>query len=146
VWRNEPLHSQVNSYFGSWTPDGPPKLQRTIIRVKIHWIDEFLISLESSWNLDVWNGLSWPFGHFKHFKPHFNRRFADKVMGPQSCKSPNFGNLRTKCHLGVGPVAKHRIYYKGESGGFPQVQAMVSLMSPRSFVVRLNTKSVPTMH
>jgi len=34
-----------------------------------------------------------------------------------------FGSLRTKCHLDVGPVdvgpvARHRIYYKGESGGF----------------------------
>jgi hypothetical protein len=25
--------------------------------------------------------------------------------------------------LGVGPMAKHKIYYKGEGGGFPQVQA-----------------------
>jgi len=36
----------------------------------------------------------------------------------------------TKCHLGAGPVTRHRIYYKGEGGGFPQVQAMVSLVSP----------------
>jgi len=31
------------------------------------------------------------------------------------------GNPRTKCHLDAGPVAKHRIYYKGEGGGFPQL-------------------------
>jgi hypothetical protein len=31
------------------------------------------------------------------------------------------GSLGTKWHLGVGPVAKHREYYKGEGGGFPQV-------------------------
>jgi hypothetical protein len=30
-----------------------------------------------------------------------------------------FGSPKTKCHLGVGPMAKHRIYYKGEGGGFP---------------------------
>jgi hypothetical protein len=30
------------------------------------------------------------------------------------------GNLRTKWHLGVGPVAKHRVYYKGEGSGFPR--------------------------
>jgi len=26
-------------------------------------------------------------------------------------------------------MAKHRIYYKGEGGGFPQVQAVMSLVS-----------------
>jgi hypothetical protein len=44
-------------------------------------------------------------------------------MGSQSCKSPNFG---TKWHLGAGPVARHKVYYKGEGGGFPQVRAVVS--------------------
>jgi len=29
------------------------------------------------------------------------------------------GSPGTKCHLGVGPVAKHRVYYKGKGGGFP---------------------------
>jgi hypothetical protein len=32
-----------------------------------------------------------------------------------------FGSLRTKCHLDAGPVARHKVYYKGESGGLPQV-------------------------
>jgi hypothetical protein len=57
-------------------------------------------------------------------------------MGVQNGKSPNFGNFETptwesekKCHLGVSPVTKHRVYYKGEGGGFPQVRAMVSLVS-----------------
>ncbi len=45
-------------------------------------------------------------------------------MGFQSHGSPNLGNL------GAGPMAKHKEYYKGEGGGFPQVQAMVSLVSP----------------
>jgi hypothetical protein len=31
--------------------------------------------------------------------------------------------------LGVGPVARHRVYCKGEGGGFPQVWAMVNLVS-----------------
>jgi len=39
------------------------------------------------------------------------------------------GSPETKCHLDAGPVANHRIYYKGEGGGFPQVWAMVSLVS-----------------
>ncbi len=77
-------------------------------------------------------------------------------MGPQSCKSPNFGNFGTptwdlvsKCHLDVGLVERHRVYYKGEGGGFPQVRAvvsLVSLVSPSLPVVRLSTKSAPTMH
>jgi hypothetical protein len=57
-----------------------------------------------------------------------------------------FGSPRTKCHLDVAIVEKHKIYYKGEGGGFPQVGAMVSLVSPSSPVARPNTKSAPTMH
>jgi hypothetical protein len=58
--------------------------------------------------------------------------WAPKVMG-----IPTFGiwrlplgNLGTKWHMGAGPVARHRVYYKGEGGGFPQIWAMVSLVSP----------------
>jgi hypothetical protein len=40
------------------------------------------------------------------------------------------GNPRTKCHLDAALVERHKIYYKGEVGGFPQVQAVVSLVSP----------------
>jgi hypothetical protein len=35
-----------------------------------------------------------------------------------------------KSHLDVGPVESHRVYYKGKGGGFPQVQAVVSLVCP----------------
>jgi len=63
-------------------------------------------------------------------------------MGPQSRGSPNIG----KCHLDVGLVERHRVYYKGEGGGFPQVRAMVSLVSPNLPVTRPNNKSVSTMH
>jgi hypothetical protein len=48
IWENggiEPPHSQVNSHFGSWSHDGLPNLQRTIVGVKTHWIKKFLISL-----------------------------------------------------------------------------------------------------
>ncbi len=31
------------------------------------------------------------------------------------------GSLKTKWHLGVGPMVRHKRYYKGEGGGFPQV-------------------------
>jgi hypothetical protein len=57
-----------------------------------------------------------------------------------------FGSLRTKCHLDVGLVERHKVYYKGEGGGFPQVQVMVSLVSPRLPVARPSTKSAQTMY
>jgi len=40
------------------------------------------------------------------------------------------GVMREKSHLDVGYVASHRVYYKGEGGGFPQVWAVVSLVCP----------------
>jgi hypothetical protein len=43
-------------------------------------------------------------------------------------------------------MAKHREYYKGEGGGFPQVQAMVSLVSLFLPVAHLCTKNIPTTH
>jgi hypothetical protein len=56
------------------------------------------------------------------------------------------GSPGTKCHVGASPVAKHKVYYKGGGGGFPQVWAVVSFMNLRLLVVRPNTKSVPAMH
>jgi len=53
VWENEPPHSQVSSHFRNWSPNGLPNLQKAIVGVKIHWIENFLISLESSWNINV---------------------------------------------------------------------------------------------
>jgi hypothetical protein len=72
---------------------------------------------------------------------------APKVVGVPNLGISGFplGSLGTKCHLGGGPVARHRIYYKGE-GGFPQVRAVVSFVSLSLPVVHPNTKSVPTMH
>jgi len=35
-----------------------------------------------------------------------------------------------KNHLDIASVANHKVYYKGEGGGFPQVQAVVSLVCP----------------
>jgi len=40
-----------------------------------------------------------------------------------------FRSFKTKWHLGVGLVVRHIVYYKGEGGGFPQVRAVVSLLS-----------------
>ncbi len=56
------------------------------------------------------------------------------------------GDPGTKCHLDVGPVASHRMYYKGEGGGFPQVWAVVSLVNLSLLADRPNTKSALAMH
>ncbi len=58
--------------------------------------------------------------------------WAPKVAGVPTLRISRlpFGSLGTKCHLGVGFVTKHKVYYKGEGGGFPQVRAVVSLVSP----------------
>jgi len=45
-------------------------------------------------------------------------------MGPQ-----NRGSPETKSHLDVGIVERHKVYYKGEGGGFPQVRAVVSIVN-----------------
>jgi hypothetical protein len=58
----------------------------------------------------------------------------------------SLGSSETKWHLGVGFVAKHKVYYKGEGGGFPQVLAVVSLVNSCMPVVRPSTKSTQTMH
>jgi hypothetical protein len=83
------------------------------------------------------------------FGPHLNCRFAWKVMGLQSRENhsyENFGTLTWECHLDVDLVERHKIYYKGEGDGFPQVRAMVSLVSSSLLVARPNTKNAPTMH
>jgi hypothetical protein len=58
VWGSEHSHSQGNSHFGRGSPDGLPKLQRAGWRVKSQWIVALFIPLESSWNVNVWNGLA----------------------------------------------------------------------------------------
>jgi hypothetical protein len=56
------------------------------------------------------------------------------------------GSPETKCHLDVGLVERHIIYYKGEGGGFPQVRTMVSLVSSSLPVAHPCTKSASAMH
>ncbi len=64
-------------------------------------------------------------------------------MVPQSLGSPNRDNFGTvsglhleslgkKSHLNVASVRSCKEYYKGEGGGFPRVQAMVSQVSPNA--------------
>jgi len=76
-----------------------------------------------------------------------------KLWGPKVARVSTLGilgfpfrNLETKCHLDVGLVEKHIVYYKGEGCGFPQVRAVVSLVNPSLPVARPSTKSAPIMH
>ncbi len=76
-----------------------------------------------------------------------------KLWGPKVGGVPTlgisrlpFGSPGTKCHLDVGFMERHRVYYKKEGGGFPQVRAKVSLVSSSLPVARLSTKSAQTMH
>jgi hypothetical protein len=55
-----------------------------------------------------------------------------------------FQSPETKCHLDVGLVERHKVYYKGEGGGLPQVRAMMSFMNSNLLVARPSTKSAPT--
>jgi hypothetical protein len=74
-------------------------------------------------------------------------------MGPKVTGIPTsrisklpFGSLETKCHLDVGLVKRHKIYYKREGADFPQVQAVVSFVNPSLPVISFSTKNVQTMH
>jgi hypothetical protein len=66
-------------------------------------------------------------------------RSEQRVIVLQSCGSPNLGSFKTpplgvlgqKCHLDVGAAKRRGEYHMGEGGGFPQVRAMVSLVSLR---------------
>jgi hypothetical protein len=59
-----------------------------------------------------------------------------KLWGPKVARVPTLaisglplGNFETKSHLDVGLMERRIVYYKGEGGGFPQVQAVVSLVN-----------------
>ncbi len=77
---------------------------------------------------------------------------TEEVMGFQSRGKPNFENFgtptwesRDKMTFGVSPMVKHKEYYKGKGGGFPQVQVVVNLMSPCLLVLRPCTKNALTI-
>jgi hypothetical protein len=55
--------------------------------------------------------------------------WGPKIVGVSTLTISGFplGSLGTKCHLDVGLMERHKVYYKGEGGGFLQVQAMMIL-------------------
>jgi len=58
--------------------------------------------------------------------------WGSKVAGVPFGAIPGFplGSPGKNSHLDVASVESCRVYYKGEGGGFPQVQAVVSLVCP----------------
>jgi hypothetical protein len=71
-----------------------------------------------------------------------------KLWAPKVAEVPVVGILelplgspRTKCHLDVGLLERHIVYYKGEGGGFPQVRAVVSLVNLSLHMAHPSTKS-----
>ncbi len=53
------------------------------------------------------------------------------------------GSPGIKNHLDAGVMERRREYYMGEGGGFPRVQAMVSLVSLESLVACPSTQGPP---
>jgi hypothetical protein len=51
-----------------------------------------------------------------------------------------------KMTFGAGPMATHKECYKGEGGGFPQVWAVVNLVTLCLHVARLCTKHAPSLY
>jgi len=81
------------------------------------------------------------------------RGLRAKLWAPQVVRDPimrisrlPLGSPVTKCHLDVGLVERHKVYYKGEGGGFPQVRVVVNLVNLSLLVARPSTKNAPTMH
>jgi hypothetical protein len=86
----------------------------------------------------AWNFISIGSLHTKLYTP--------KIAWIPTLGISALGSPETKCHLGVGPVAKHKIYYKGEGGGFPQVRAVVSLVSLCMPMASPYTQNTQTTH
>jgi hypothetical protein len=73
-----------------------------------------------------------------NFALEFNsiRGLHMKLWAPKVVEVPtlaisrlSLGSPGSKCHLDVGLMERHIVYYKGEGGGFPQVWAVLSLVS-----------------
>jgi len=70
-----------------------------------------------------------------------------KLWGPKAARVPTLRisgfplwSPKTKWHLDASLVARHRVYYKGEGVGFPQVRVVVNFMSLNLSMARPSTK------
>jgi hypothetical protein len=87
------------------------------------------------WDLIPIGGMS------KELWPH-------KVAGVQTetISGLLLGNPGIKSHLDAGAVERRKEYYMGEGGGFPQVRAVVSLVSSELPVACFNTKGLQNVN
>jgi len=106
----------MNSHFGSWNHNGLSNLQKVIAGIKAHWMECSLYhwkALDEGYNFVVYlvsiGGLH-------------TKLWASKVAGIPTLGISGLplGSPGTKCHLDASLVARHRLYYNGEGGGFPK--------------------------
>jgi len=123
IWNTS--YGQKKSWESNWQFDSRPlkvKNWPNLLvfrwRVTYHWK-----ALDESYNFASNLILIQSF-HLKLLTPKVARIPTLVILG-LSFKSPG-----TKCHLDVGLVERHIVYYKREGSGFPQVRAVVSLVNP----------------
>jgi hypothetical protein len=80
------------------------------------------------------------------FRTSSQSEVCTQSYGAPKLRESQLWQFRTKCHLDVDLVERHRVYYKGEGGDFPQVRPMVNLVNLKLPVARPGTKSAQTMH
>jgi hypothetical protein len=97
-----------------------------------HTVGSFWLWLQLYFNLILIGGL--------HTKLWASKVTGVPTLGISKLPFVSPRNPKTKWHLRVGPKAMHIVYYKVEGGGFPQVQAVVNLVSPCLLVVSPCTK------
>jgi len=134
LWPKERSGVKLPIWFPTIKIQESPQLLTCRWCATYHWK-----ALEEDYNF-AWNFISIRVLHTKLWGPKVTR-----VLTLGISRLP-FGSPRTKCHLDVSLMKRHRIYYKGEGGGFPQVQAVVSLVNLSLPVAHLSIKSAPTMH
>jgi hypothetical protein len=87
------------------------------------------------------------------FRPHCNRRFAQEVMCPQSCRTPNCCNFgsptwesRDKRPFRCGPCGEAQSILQGGRWWLPPSSSRGESCVSGLPMARPSTKSAPTMH
>jgi hypothetical protein len=129
-------HQELDWQFDSW----PLKVRNHPDFLTCRWCATYCWKvLDKGYNF-AWNLISIEGLHIMLWAPKVAR-----VLDVGISRLPS-GSPMTKWHLGASLVDRHKVYYKGEGGGFAQIQAVVSLLSPSSPRVSPSTKNAPTMY
>jgi hypothetical protein len=139
IWNTS--YGQKKGQESSWQFDSRPlKVKNRPDFLTCRWLATYLWkALDKSYNFPL-DLISIKGLHTKLWGPKV-ARVSTLRISRLSSESPG-----TKCHLDVGFMERHRVYYKGGGGVFPQVWAVVSLVNPNLPVARPYTKSAPAMH